>query len=75
MRIQSAFEQAGILFLDDDAGGAAGEEAPAKLVLTLHRKPIRARIFNFFSQNDLTHVQRPTSAAFTISLVRPKSVS
>ena len=39
MRIQSAFEQAGILFLDDDAGGAAGEEAPARLVLALHRKP------------------------------------
>jgi hypothetical protein len=36
MRIQSAFEQAGILFLDDEAGGnwrAAAEEASARLVL------------------------------------------
>jgi hypothetical protein len=33
MRIQSAFEQAGILFLDDDAGGGIG--------VRLQKKPKR----------------------------------
>jgi hypothetical protein len=45
MSIQSAFEKAGIRFLDNEPGagigGAAGEEAPARLGQLYDTSPVR----------------------------------